>query len=199
MQPVQELPANYKKVGAIDITKDRRLLVLLNLLAVIGLVIAGWFFLRATAWLRPGALERLSFNMSSLTDVMALLAAAIVLLALHVILHEAIHGFFFWIFTRSRPQFAFRLTHAYAAAPDWYIPRNAYLVTSLAPLVLISLGALVLLRFAPATWFLPIWFVATMNAAGSVGDIGVAAWLLLQPPTCLANDKGDAVTLYKPG
>jgi hypothetical protein len=199
MQSVQTLPATYQEVGTIDITKDQRLMVALNVLAILGLVAAGWVFVQAMFWLRPlDSVRTIDIRIGNLSEMVTLLGAAIALLAFHIVLHEAFHGVFFWLFTRSRPLFAFRWTHAYAAAPDWYIPRNAYLVTALAPLVLMTLGGLVLMRFVPTAWVLPVWFVITMNAAGSVGDLLVVVWLLRQPSTCLAQDKGDAVTLYKP-
>ena len=40
--------------------------------------------------------------------------------------------------------------------------------------------------------------VMTLNAAGSVGDMAVAAWLIRAPAGCLANDQGDAFNLYIP-
>jgi hypothetical protein len=36
----------------------------------------------------------------------------------------------------------------------------------------------------------------TANAAGAIGDIVVAAWLLFQPLNALVQDVGDAVTSY---
>src|SRR5512133_2766611 len=200
MQPTQNLPNTYRKIGTLDVSSSERLLLLLNVIGLVLLVVSGWLFWRMLIWLRPegtsSALKGMTFH--SLGSWLGLLGAILGLTALHIIVHEAIHGVFFWLFTRTRPKFAFRWAYAYAAAPDWFIPRNPFLVTTLAPLVVISLAGIVLFYAGPTAWLLPTWLVISMNAAGAVGDIAVAGWLLRQPETCLAQDRGDAVSLYVP-
>lgn len=183
-----------------DISKNEVILLLLNLVGLGVMVVFGYLFFSAIFWLRPeeGARGLEALHISTIAGWFALTAAIILLTAFHIVLHEVVHGVFFWIFTHSRPKFAFRWVYAYASAPDWFIPRNPFLVTTLAPFVLISLGGLLIFGIAPTGWLLPTWFVVTMNAGGAVGDLAVAAWLLRQPPDCLAQDKGDAVTLYVP-
>ena len=199
MQATPTLPVGYRKIGTLDVSKNEKLLLLLNVMGLVGMVFSGWLFLKIIFWLRPddtaGAFR---FEMHAFFETVLVIAVILALLAFHIILHEAIHGVFFWLFTRSRPRFAFRWTYAYAAAPDWFIYRNPFLITTLAPLVLISLGGLVVFAVAPPAWLLPTWFVVIMNAGGAVGDLMVAGWLLRQPPGCLAQDCGDAVTLYVP-
>lgn len=199
MRATQILPSGYRSIGTLDINKNERLLLLLNLAGMAGLVASGWLFLKVLAWLRPyDSALAFRFQLHSIAGIIFLTGSILGLLVFHIILHEAIHGVFFWLFTRSRPRFAFRWTHAYAAAPGWYIPRNFYLITALAPLVLISLAGILLFAFGPPAWLLPTWFVLMMNAGGAVGDLLVAGWLLRQPAGCLAQDRGDAVTLYVP-
>lgn len=200
MRATQELPASYQKVGAIDVAKDQRLLVILNVIGLVVMVFSGWLFFRAWIWLRPNdagsGFQLLQIN--SLAGWLVLIAAILGLTALHIVLHEAIHGIFFWLFTRSRPRFAFRISYAYAAAPGWYIPSRQHVINTLAPLVLISLLGLFLFRVAPPAWMLPVWFTIMMNAGGSVGDLLVAVWLMIHPSSGLALDTGDAVTLFLP-
>ncbi len=200
MQPTQTLPPTYRKLGTLDVSTNQRLLLILNLIGLVVVGICGWLFFRVLITVRPGDAARIvqQAQKFTITGTIELIAAIAALTVAHVILHEAIHGIFFWLFTRSRPQFAFRWTYAYAAAPNWFIPRNAFLITTLAPLVLITLAGLILFYFVPATGLAPIWYIITMNAGGAVGDLAVAGWLLGQPPACLAQDRGDAVTLYIP-
>lgn len=201
MEAVRQLPETYQKVGTLDISKDQKLQIILNLAGLAAMAGFAWLFYRALVWLRPDenplGFTEFEIRIGSLPEWFGVAAAILGLAALGVVVHEAIHGLFFWLFTRSRPRFAFKLAYAYAAAPDWYIPRNQFLVTTLAPLVLISLAGLLIFAAAPASWLLPTWFVITMNAGGAVGDLAVAVWLLTQPARCLAQDRGDAVTLYK--
>ncbi len=199
MEPTQTLPEHYRQAGTFDINKNKRLLFLFNAVGMVGLVISSMLFTTILSWLRPEAMEQaFEFEMDSLTQLGLLVGAVLVLVLVNTVLHEAIHGFFFWLFTRSRPRFAFHWTYAYAAAPDWYLPKYLYLVTALAPLVLISLIGILLFLFVPAGWLASVWFVLVINAAGSVGDLAVAVWLLRQPSTCLAQDTGSAVTLFVP-
>lgn len=200
MNATQVLPASYRKIGTLDVSQNTRLLLIFNVVALVIMAIAGFLFFQAMFRLRSGPPfdGQQLLQVTGLSETVGLIAAVLGLTALHIVIHEAIHGVFFWIFTHSRPLFAFRWTYAYAAAPDWFIPRNPFLVTTLAPLILITLGGLILFKFAPVAWVLPTWFIITMNAGGAVGDMAVAGWLVRQPPTCLAQDRGDAVTLYLP-
>lgn len=198
MQPTQTLPPDYAMSGTMDITKDQRLLIILNVLGLALLAAGGWLFFVAIMALRPqDATSQFSVLFSAtLLETLLLIGSVLALTVVHILIHEAIHGVCFWWYTRNMPRFAFRWTHAYAAAPAWYLPRNRYLVTALAPLVVISLAGLLLAWVVPPGWLLALWYVLTSNAGGSVGDLWVAVWLLRQPASCLANDRGDAVSLY---
>jgi hypothetical protein len=200
MHATKTLPDTYRIARTLDISKSPRLLLGLNLAGVVILIIAGWLFFRAVIWLRPSeALSQIHFiSVQSFFDVAWLILSILGLTALNLIIHEAIHGIFFWIYTRSMPHFAFRGMYAYAAAPGWYISRNAFLVTTLAPLLLISLGGLLVLRLIPPAGLLATWFVVVMNASGAVGDVLVALWIVRTSPRSLIQDCGDAVSLYLP-
>ena len=200
MIATRQLPPGYQISGIIDISKDRRLMYLLNVLGLVMLPVSGWLFIQAMAWVRTG-LPTGEFNLGlsgSLLQILVTIFSALILIMADVVIHEAIHGVFFWLFTRARPVFAFRWTHAYAAAPDWYIARGPFVVTTLAPLIIISLAGIAAMRFVPVGWLTPIWFLLTFNAAGAIGDLLVFVWLLRQPSNSLVQDRGDAVTLYQP-
>jgi hypothetical protein len=198
MLPTRTLPTGYQKAGSLDISKDRRMMLALNVIGTALTILWGWVFFRAILFLRPtGGIGNVNFSFN-LPRLALFIVSVLALMAFYVTLHEAIHGFFFWRFTRARPYFAFRWTYAYAAAPEWYLPRNQYLVTALAPLVLITAAGLVAAPFVPDSWVIPLWFVLTMNAGGAVGDIAVAIWLLTLSPSALAQDRGNSVTLFRP-
>jgi hypothetical protein len=115
-----------------------------------------------------------------------------------LVLHEALHGVCFWVFTGSRPKFAFKGYYAYASIPGWYLPKVPYLVSALMPFLFITVAGLIFLSIVPATWFIPLLIIMVANAAGSVGDLVVAVWLLGRRKGVLAQDRGDAVTLFEP-
>lgn len=197
MQPSQTLPDGYCLTGTFDITRNGRLVLLLNLLGL-GLAAGfGGLFNGLLYGLRPfEATAGLSTEINNPGQFLGLILSLILITAAMVVLHEAIHGVFFWWYTRSRPKFAFKIAYAYAAAPGWYLPRRHYLVIGLAPLVLISLGGIILVLFIPPGWFLGWFIFLVSNAAGAVGDLWVMGWLLLQKPGVMAEDRGDAVALY---
>ena len=129
---------------------------------------------------------------------MAVVVAIVVGLTVMLLtIHELIHGFFFWVFTRSRPVFALRLFYAYAGAPDWYIPTRQFMIVALGPLVIIGAVGLLLMLLVPESWVLVLVFLVAFNTAGSIGDLLVFIHLLKLSPTCLANDTGDIVTFYE--
>lgn len=194
----QTLPDDYRQAATLDITQDKKLLIFLNIAGLVLVVLCGWLFFYFIARMRPGetANSLVSININNLFSLASLVFWILFLTALHVILHEAVHGFFFWSFTGAKPRFAFRWTYAYAAAPDWYIRRNYYLVIALAPLILISLGGVVLTPWLPSSAILAAWYILTMNLGGSVGDLAAAIWVLRRPADCLIQDRGESMTLF---
>ena len=199
MPATLHLPEGYRSIGTLDLTKNLRLLVYMNIAGAVLLVGFYYLFIRAAMWMRPEAASQgLTSSFQGLGGVLVILLAVVIIYAAVIVLHEGTHGIFLAWFTRTRPVFAFRGYYAYAAAPGWYFPRNQYMLVSLAPLVLLSLLGLVLLAFVPAGWFLTVISFAAFNGSGAIGDLAVFIWLLRQPPTCLAYDVGDAVTLNLP-
>lgn len=197
MQPTQTLPPGYREVGTLDLRSNLRALIALNVTGAVLLVLAGIVFLRIGLWLRPEAAAQLSFRFFSMGGVFKVVIGLLAITALMLLTHEAIHGVFFWLFTRSRPRFGIGAGYAYATAPGWFLPRAQYLIVGLAPLVIISIAGMALAAVAPLSWFAPLLALVIMNASGAVGDLAVVGWLLMQPGDCLAQDKGDAVTLYR--
>jgi hypothetical protein len=200
------LPANYHPYATVDLAKNKALLVGLTLLGLGLFLVFGWLFVQLAIAVRGGgdatqvpgiglttsASGAFSFTLSGSWIVAVLLACFLV-----PVVHEATHGIFFWVFTRERPRFGYRVLYAYAAAPDWYLPRGRYLMVGLAPLVLLSLGGTALLPVAPVALVPTLLAFLVFNAAGTVGDIVISIWLLFQPATLLARDTGDAITFYR--
>lgn len=164
----------------------------LNLLGLLLLPLFGWFFFLIISALRPelndSTLQPTSFSL----DLVSILIALILV----IVLHELAHGLFFWLFTKERPKFGFKLVYAYAAAPGWYFPRSQFIIIGLAPLVLISLGGLLLIAVLPLHWMPALYIAIVLNAAGAVGDLAVVAWLLNRPAHTYVQDEGPRMTLY---
>jgi hypothetical protein len=192
------LPEQYHSIYSLDLSNNLKMAVILNLAGLVITVIA-FVLLRAYASLvRPGFSTPLlngtiTITLGTLVDIVWL----IVLIMGMLILHELIHGFFFWLFTHSRPAFGLGLSYAYAAAPDWYIPLRLYWIVGLAPLVLIALGGMGVMGWGPAAWLVPAMIVVGFNSGGAVGDIWIVGRLLSGcSKDALVNDEGHRVTFF---
>ncbi|NPV09817.1 MAG: DUF3267 domain-containing protein [Anaerolineae bacterium] len=199
MRATRHLPEDYHRAGSLDISEDARLQVLLTVAGAVLFVGFGWLFLFVLGWMRPdvGAMG-MSLEVASVGQLLSLVLVLALVVAGVIVLHEAVHGLFFWLITGSKPVFRFRVVFASAGAPDWYLPCRQYTVVGVAPLVVITGIGLILLAAVPHEWLPPALLFLSLNAGGSVGDLAVVVWLRAQPPTCVANDRGDRVTLYRP-
>jgi len=187
---VKELPPLYQKIGDIDLNQDPKLLFWLNVVGLILFICFWWLFWRLTILQRP------DFNNAHHPINLFIIFGIIIITLFVFISHEIVHGGFFWFFTRSRPQFGFKGAYAYAAAPDWFIYRNVYLIIGMAPLIFITLLGLVLISLIPISYLIILIYALTLNASGSVGDIAICLWLLRYPNSTLIQDHGDAIKIF---
>jgi hypothetical protein len=199
MNPTRELPSIYVLKSSFDLTHNVRLAILLNVLGAGLLFFFAWVFLEITRSMRPEFLDHINLEVSSIGDLLVLVGVLLAVTVVMVVVHEGVHGFFFWRITHQRPAFGYRGYYAYACAPGWYIPRNPYLVVSLSPFILISIVGVGLLAIVPYGLIPAMLLLVAMNAAGAIGDLIVSIWLFTKPEYCLIQDFGDKVSLYSPG
>jgi hypothetical protein len=187
----QTLPAGYIQSAEINLKKDKRLAILLNIGALFVFILMFYLLTGFTALVRP-EVKNFSENITIVKMLGALGLTVVVL-----IIHEIIHGLFFWIFSHGRPVFALRPLYAYAGAPTWFFPKRQYAITALGPLVVIGAVGLLLLLLAPMSWILMTMFLVALNTGGAVGDLFVFTRLLKCSPTSFANDTGEVVTFFE--
>jgi hypothetical protein len=187
----QTLPAGYIQSGQIDLKKDKRLAILLNISAFILFIPMFYLLSGFTTLVRP------DITNFSETITIGKMLGALGLTVIVLILHEIIHGLFFWIFSRGMPVFALRPLYAYAGAPTWFFPKLQYAITALGPLVIIGAVGLLLLLLVPVSWILMIAFLVALNTGGAIGDVFVFIHLLKCSPTSFANDTGEVVTFFE--
>lgn len=210
MKQITKLPENFVERGSVDLTKDFKLLIKLQVAAFLAVILTGWLFLNLTYLLRPDSVELLSVRSLLGYDTgnginiqislsMLMLVSLLGATVLMIVLHEAVHGIAFWLFTGKRPTFGFKWVYAYAASPKGvYLPRQQYFVVALAPLTFLSLAGIVLIPVLPLLALPTLVFFLIGNAAGAIGDVWVVGWLLREPPEILLQDRGDAVFCYGP-
>jgi len=171
----------------------------MNLLGVALFVLAWIVFACLANFAHPGSLNG-SFSVSAkgLLDLLAFVGMLLAVTAVMLVLHEGLHGLCFWLFTRARPIFAFKGFYAYAAAPDWYLPKGQYLITGLAPLVGITALCAALMFALPAGWTSALFWMLVLNTSGAAGDLWMVWALLRSPSDLLARDRGDVLEIYAP-
>jgi len=190
MNPTKNMPETYALAWAIDMKKDTRLNWILQFSGAVWFVIAAWILLQIIAILRP------DYSMEGTFDILTLVVALLTIF-ITLILHELIHGFFFWLFTKERPQFGIGPGWAYAAAPDWYFPKGKYLVVGLAPLVVLTVLGLIAIPVVPAAWVAVIFLAIAFNAGGAVGDLYICIRIGGEAPDVWIKDKGDGFEVYR--
>lgn len=193
MKPNKELGPEYLYAGKLDLG-ERNNGIAVNLAGLGLLFVFGRLFVQVAAAIRP------EINSTGFFDVMQGLEPLYLLIGLFVVLigHELLHGLFFWIYTGERPEFGFRVVYAYASAPDWYIPRNKFIVTGLAPVVVITLVGLAVLPLVPDLYVAEVLILMAFNAAASVGDMVTTGWLLFKPDAAMVRDSGARMDIYLP-
>lgn len=128
--------------------------------------------------------------------------ALVILLAITfvtTIIHELVHGIAFAAFGGS-PRYGLKVKYflplAYATSPGNIFRRNAFIIISLAPLVVIDVVCLLMLAIFPqAPWL--IWVIA-FNTSGAIGDIWIAVQLLRCPKSIRVEDREESIAIYAP-
>lgn len=198
LQSTKTLPAGYRQDGKLDLGERKGLALALNVVASFSVIIYGALFLFLAVTLRPSAIPtELSLAFGDVTWWL-LLVRLLVLTALMLLLHEGVHGIAFRIFNGEWGTFAFKGLYAYAAAAEWYMPRNRHIVTALAPFVGLSVLGVLLMPIFPASLLPDLVLFLIFNASGALGDVLVVIWLLTKPREAYVNDYGDGVAVYVP-
>ena len=186
-------PGNSVLVYSLDLKKNRKVLWGMNLGSLVLLFIFGGLFLAYVRWVRPEFMAQgISFSFNPIYVVIGLVG----IFAVMIVVHELLHGVFFWIFTHQRPRFGLRGWYAFASAPGWYFPRRQYLVIGLAPFVVLSLLGMILMAVLPVGVIALTLFAVTLNAASSIGDLWVCLRLTLHRGPIAVEDVGDGMYFY---
>jgi hypothetical protein len=187
------LPEGYRKVWGLDMRKTGNLIIA-NVAGIPVLILAAFATFYVASRLRPAS----ELGLGGTIPVILQLVILIISVILMLVVHEGVHGLCFWIFTRSKPRFALKIFYAYAAAPEWYLPKWLYFTTATAPFVVITLLGFLGIAVCPPWFITPLMAVIIFNASGAVGDLWVSGALLFRSPLVLAQDDGDAISFFEP-
>jgi hypothetical protein len=170
-------------------------LILVNLFGVVLLIISWIGFAGLANALHPGSMN-FSISSGNLSSTFLSLLTFVIVIVVMLFVHEGFHGLCFWIFTKTRPLFAFKGFYAYAAAPEWYLPKGQYLITGLAPLIGITAICVALIFVLPVWWMSPLVWMLVLNTSGACGDLWMVFHLLRLPADVMSRDKGDVLEFF---
>jgi len=195
LQTGNELPPGYKLKHNFSLVDDWLRFIALNFFGAFACLLFGWLALTVGPYIRPTlGDEILGLGLESIVVVIAtnLLGAAFIYGC-----HELVHGLMLYYYTRTRPHLDFNLFYVRLSVRGWYLPRGQLVLTTLAPLFVLTLIGWLLLIITPPGTAPALVFGLAMNAASSVGDCFIAVWLLRQSSQALFESLGDTVNAYE--
>ena len=188
MNSYKELPAGYREILHIDLQKNQKLMLIVNMLALIVMAI----MLIPAAVVVP--LSTL-FDYSSMGQFYGKVGAMLLGFLLYMVLHEAVHGIVMRYYCDAKVTFGFTGMYAYAASKAYYCKKH-YVVIALAPIVVWGIVLGILNFMVPISWFYVVYFIQAGNISGAAGDLYVTWRFRRLPKDILVQDDGVSMNVY---
>lgn len=189
MKAIGVLPEDYGEIYSLNLQKDKRTAIIVNLLALaIAAVMAVSmnFFVPVTS----------VFDMSGgIVRYFSRLAALIVLMVLYMVLHELVHGIAMKLCGTKRVKYGFTGLYAFAGSEDYY-DKKSYIFIALAPIVLWGTVLAAVNFFVPTEWFWIVYMIQLMNISGAAGDLFAAVKFSRMPKNILIQDSGVSMRVF---
>ena len=189
MKAVEILPEEYKEIYSVDLKNNKKLMLVVNLLAIaIGAALAvPMLFLVPFSTL---------FDMEDgLGNYLIRFAALMVLEILYIVLHELVHGVAMKICGTKKVKYGFTGVYAFAGSNDYY-DKKAYIFIALAPVILWGVVIALINPFVPIEWFWVVYLLQISNLSGAAGDFFVTVKFLRLPKDILVKDNGTDMKVY---
>ena len=189
MKAIGVLPEDYWEIYSLNLQKDKRTAIIVNLLALaIAAVMAVSmnFFVPVTS----------VFDMSGgIVRYFLRLTALIVLMVLYMVLHELVHGIAMKLCGTKRVKYGFTGLYAFAGSEDYY-DKKSYIFIALAPIVLWGTVLAAVNFFVPTEWFWIIYMIQLINISGAAGDLFAAVKFSRMPKNILIQDSGVSMRVF---
>ncbi len=180
------LPNGYREVRRVDLMRNRKEAVLVNLIA---LVIAG--LVGALGFVLCPPFIEVEIGIHTIVSVTVIVIGTV----LYMILHEMIHGVFMKAFSGKKPRYGFTGLYAYAGS-DALFNRTQYLIIAFAPVVLLGLILAVLTAAFYETAFWDLYIIQIVNLSGAAGDFYVGSLIARSRNDVLIRDMGTDMAFY---
>lgn len=190
MHCTQTLPENYRELLSIDLQKDKKTALLVNMAAVGAMVVLALIGLLLVPF-------RTLLDFSQGFGLYFLrLGVLLAGMFAYIVLHELTHAAVMKAYGAKKLRFGFTGMYAYAGSEADYFAKRPYRHIALAPLVLWALIFGLLSALVPREWFWVVWMLQIANVSGAAGDVYVTLRLLRLPRDLLVRDTGVAMTVY---
>ena len=178
----------YKECRKIDLVKNKKEALLVNIYGIIIMVVMAVFI---PLLIMGGIIE---FNLE--TTFPLFFIVLLISLILYIPLHEIVHGIVLKNYTDEKLSFGWKLEYAYCGSKEAVVDRNEYYAVALAPLLVFSVVFISLMVLNPSLSL--VWYVMEiMNVSGSVGDIYVSIKLRKEKSRdILITDSGTDMSFW---
>lgn len=189
MKATDVLPRGYKEIFSVNLQKNKKMAISLNIVATVVAVI----MIIPMCFVVPiSALFSMEEGIGRYILRFAVLIAGSVL---YLVLHEAVHGIAMKICGTKKIKFGFTGMFAYAGSSDYY-DKKSYIFIALAPVVLWGIVLAVLNFVVPYEWIWVVYIIQVSNIGGAVGDFYVTLKFSRFPSDILVSDSGLGMTVY---
>ena len=178
----------YKECTRIDLVKNKKEALLVNIYGIIIMVVMAVFI---PLLIMGGIIE---FNLE--TTFPLFFIVLLISLILYIPLHEIVHGIVLKNYTDEQLSFGWKLVYAYCGSKEAVVDRKEYYAVALAPLLVFSVVFISLMVLNPSLSL--VWYVMEiMNVSGSVGDIYVSIKLRKEKSRdILITDSGTDMSFW---
>ncbi len=189
MKSVESLPKGYTEIYSVDLQKDKKMALTVNLIGVaiaVLLVVPMCFVV---------PISKLFSMEKGMLDFFLRFLSLCILSILYLILHEAVHGIAMKLCGTKKVKYGFTGLYTFAGSEDYY-DKKSYIFIALAPVIFWGIVLAIVNPFVPVEWFWVIYFIQISNLSGAAGDIFVTVKFLRLPKDILVTDCGVSMKVY---
>lgn len=189
MTSVGTLPEGYKEIYSVDLQKNKKMALFVNILAVVIAVI----LVVPMQFLVP--ISTLFDMEDGLLQYSIRFVGLIVLMIVYMVLHELVHGVAMKLCGTKKVKYGFTGLYAFAGSDDYY-GKKSYIFIALAPVVLWGIVIALINPFVPVEWFWVVYILQIINLSGAAGDLFVTVKFSRFPKDILIKDHGVGMTVF---
>ena len=190
MHTCQVLPEGYREYYSVDLQKDKKTALFVNVLsAILALVVGIPMHFHYPIWHL--------FDMSDgFGPYLTRMAVFIVSIFAYICLHELTHAAVMKYYGAKKVRFGFTGLYAYAGSVEDYFAKIPYIHTAIAPVIVWGIVFLILSLFLKGAWLWIVYALQILNVSGAAGDLFVAVKFSRFPEDILVQDTGVDMTVY---